>query len=566
LPSRHEAKRIANQERLLALGNAVERRAGGPAPSGRSESRGTPKRGKAPRSTARRWSTRLGLTAAVLALVVVIAGVADYYYLGSLINHKHVNFLQSGSGPENILMIGSTDRCAYKVQNPMYGICQNGVNGINSDIVMVLHLNPATGQAALLSIPRDTFIPNARTAVWGYANKIDAALLEGPSQLVDALEEDFGIPINHYVELNFSTFADVVNALGGVKMYFPVPVWDGNSGLHISFPGCYQLDGKHALQVVRARHLQIDFPGSSANFHNWPQESLSDIARIRRTHEFLRVLAAKIAANGLSNPITDQNLAASVIGSLQVDQNFSESHMIGLARTFANINISSLPQLTYPVASVVGGSYLYKGYYYGDVTFPMNPTGSAVLQKIFGVGPRTSTFNYKPLPANGSFAISVENGSNTPGQASTIQHGLSAQGFRVTSIGTRTPVGIANETVIWYGGAAPPAGGNWVNPGLEAAQAVARRLSGPVVLGYNPAEVTPGALVTVQTGNGLSVIPVPVATTAKTTTTVGATTNQSQNSNSSILEPTTPTSQGLQPWDPRPCSPGQRVYVDHSAA
>ena len=565
MTSRQEAKRIANQERLLALGEAVDRRAG--ETSGRARRSASPsKRAKraAPssRTATRRWSTRVGIGVLSLALVVAVGAVADYYYLGSLIHHKHVSHLQSGSGPENILLIGSTDRCALKVQKVAYGICQNGVTGINSDIVMVLHLNPATGAASLLSIPRDTFIPNART-IYGSANKIDAALVQGPSQLVNAIEEDFAIPINHYVELNFETFANVVDALGGVKMYFPTPVFDAESGLHISFPGCYELNGYHALQVVRARHLQIQTTPGNFNFRSWRQEGQSDIARIRRTHEFLRVLASKISANGLSNPVTDQSLASSVVGSLIVDQNFSESHMVGLAETFAHVNIGNINQLTYPVASVVGGTYLYKGYYYGDVEFPINPTGSSVLQTIFGAAANQDTFTYKPLPAHASFPITVENGSGTSGQAGVIAAGLRAQGFDVVGDGSRTPTGHYTETIVWYGGGAPPASGNWVNPGLQAAETVARRLGGPVTLGYDPAMVTPGALVTVQTGDAASVVPVPVATASTSTTTPASTTSQAT-SISPVLEPTTPTNQGLQPWDPRPCAPGERQYVDKS--
>ena len=104
-------------------------------------------------------------------------------------------------------MIGSTDRCALKVQNPAYGLCSQGVNGVNSDVVMILHLNPANHSLSILSIPRDLFVPNARS---DGANKIDAALYQGPDQLIDAIEEDFGIPIQHFVELNFDSFINVV--------------------------------------------------------------------------------------------------------------------------------------------------------------------------------------------------------------------------------------------------------------------------------------------------------------------------------------------------------------------
>ncbi len=124
-------------------------------------------------------------------------------------------------------------QCALSVQNPAYGLCSEGVTGVNSDVILILHLNPSKRTVSVLSIPRDLFVPNARATG---ANKIDAALYEGPSQLVAAIEEDFGIPIQHYVELNFDTFANVVDTLGGVSMYFPEPVFDAYSGLDIRRP------------------------------------------------------------------------------------------------------------------------------------------------------------------------------------------------------------------------------------------------------------------------------------------------------------------------------------------
>jgi LCP family protein required for cell wall assembly len=486
-----------------------------------------------------------------LVLVVILGVVADYYYLGSKINRIHVNNIQSANGPENILLVGSTDRCALKVQNKAYGLCQDGVNGINSDIVMIVHVNPANRTLALLSIPRDLFVPNARQTG---ANKIDAALYEGPSQLAAAIEEDFAIPINHYVELNFDTFANVVNALGGVYMYFPVPIFDAESGLNIAHPGCYLLNGYHALQVVRARHLQIQNVPTNHDFRTWPQEAQSDIARIRRTHEFLRVLAAKVASRGLGNPFTDQSIVSSVIGSLQVDQNFSENHMISLARDFATAKIATIPQLTYPVVEVQNGSLLYKGYYYGDVEFPIQPTGQMTLNTIFDVGTNQNSFNYGTLPSASSFKITVENGTNIAGQAATIASALTKKGFRIKSIGSRRPDGVANETTVFYGGPPPPANANWNSPSLAAAEKVLDQLSGPAILGYDPGEVTPGALVTVQTGNGLGVL----STIKKTTTTskkgTSAVTTTTTLAASGLYSTPTPTNQPLEPYDPRACN------------
>jgi len=541
-PQNSPGKNVPNGQRLEALGAAVNRRLAANNPRRASKTRVGPRRF--------RW-LRLAVFSLLGLIVVIVLGlVADYYYLGSKIHHTHITTLQSANGPENILLVGSTDRCALAVQNKAYGLCQDGVNGINSDIVMIVHVNPATRQLALLSIPRDLFVPNARQTG---ANKIDAALYEGPSQLATAIEEDFAIPINHYVELNFDTFANVVNALGGVYMYFPVPIFDAESGLNIPHPCCRLLDGYHALQVVRARHLQIQPNPTNHNFRSWPQEAQSDIARIRRTHEFLRVLAAKVASRGLGNPFTDQSIISSVIGSLQVDQNFSENHMISLAREFASANVATVPQLTYPVVEVQNGSLLYQGYYYGDVEFPSQPSGEQTLATVFDVGTNENSFTYKDLPPAKSFKVSVENGSNTTGQAAAIAGDLSRRGFTIQSIGTRKPNGVVNETVVYYGGSPPPLNANWTSPSLAAAQEVLRQLSGPAILGYDPGEVTPGATVTVQTGDGLGVI-APVTKTTTGSTKKHAVSTTTTTISNGVFSAPTPTNQPLEPYDPRACN------------
>ena len=211
---------------------------------------------------------RRGLRRAVLivgvVIVLVVAGLAVYNW--NLFREIHTvdvkGLTHAGSGAEkgteNILMVGSTDRCDLPKNDPLYQDCLTGHTGINSDVIMILHLVSATRQVSVLSIPRDTFVPNARA---DGANKIDAALFEGPSQLVAAIEDDFGVPIQHYVELNFASFANVVQAIGGVHMYFPEPVFDGQVGLLVRTPGCVYLNGGDALKLVRLRELQYKAPG-----------------------------------------------------------------------------------------------------------------------------------------------------------------------------------------------------------------------------------------------------------------------------------------------------------------
>jgi LCP family protein required for cell wall assembly len=546
------AEKIANHDRLIAMGEAVNQRHAKVArhrPKGR-----------------RRWLRRSLIAVGIVAVLIVGGVAADYFYLGSLVHKVKVNQLQTSSAAsENILLIGSTTRCGLKTQNAAYGTCAEGVTGVNSDIDMILHLDPATHSVSLLSIPRDTFVPNAR--IIG-ANKIDAALYEGPSQLITAIEEDFAIPINNYVELNFDTFANVVNALGGVKMYFPIPIYDAESDLNIEHPGCYDLDGFHALQLVRARHLQIQPAPSNHDPHTWPFEALSDLARIRRTHEFLRVLSAKVATRGLSNPLTDQSIMTAVLPSLTVDSGFSESKMVSLAETFAHTSIANVPQYTYPVSDVQTGSLLYQGYYYGDVVFPIQPNGVRAVDTIFDVKPGTDSFTGQALPSPSSVKLTVENGTGETNQAAQIANPLRAKGFDVLSTGDVTPDGPVSETIVWYGGPPPPANSDWTSPALAAAESVLNQLTGPAILGYDPHAVTPGATVTVQTGTSVTVIPTASTTTttkathakkSKSTTTTGPTTTTTaaeppgMNGNPDFTAPSA-VNQALQPWDPRACN------------
>ena len=181
-PESDASQTAANESGLAALGEEMHR-----SPSGRS--------GQLERHTKshRRRRRRNALLISLSVLLIVVVGAAGYaYYLAHNLKRVDVKGLSKAltsgkeEGTENILMVGSTSRCALKVQNPAYGLCQGSadsapVNGVNSDVIMILHADPIHHRLALLSIPRDLFIPNARA---DGANKIDAGLDEGLTQLV----------------------------------------------------------------------------------------------------------------------------------------------------------------------------------------------------------------------------------------------------------------------------------------------------------------------------------------------------------------------------------------------
>jgi LCP family protein required for cell wall assembly len=537
---------VANEERLVALGKSID--------------------ATRPRSSKRRRRLRRTLVASGLVVVLIVGGVGGYaWYLNHLVHRINVKGLTAGethgteSGTENILLVGSTDRCALKKQYIGYGICSQGVNGINSDVVMILHLNPNTHAVSILSIPRDLFVPNARTTG---ANKIDAALYQGPTQLVAAIQEDFGIPIQHYVELNFDSFASVVNALGGINMYFPEPVYDPDSDLDVTTVGCHHLNGFHALQVVRARHMVHKGPGvTSDDPANWTPEAQSDLARIRRDHEFLRVLATAVAKKGLSNPLTDRDIITGVAPDLTVDNGLSATHMLNLVLTYHSVNVNSAPQLTIPVLEDTFGSYQYEGGDYGDIEFPVQPNDQSVVNQFLGISASTNSMTGTPLPKPAQVTVSVANGTGVTNQAATTSAALGALGFHMTELGDTTPVGQEAETVVYYGSKSPSV--------VAAAQMVERSISGSVTLGYDPSMVLGGAEVTVDTGTSFSVnAPTPktpaTTTTTKTkgkgkgkggttTTTVAPTTTTTTSPSSGFAAPTS-ANEALEPWDPRSCT------------
>jgi LCP family protein required for cell wall assembly len=489
---------------------------------------------------------RGALIGVTVLLVVAIAGAGYVYYVTHDLNRVDVRGLNGTfttgqeAGTENILMVGSTSRCALAEQNPAYGLCSEGVNGVNSDVIMILHADTTHHRLALLSIPRDLFIPNARSAG---ANKVDAGLVDGISQVAGAIEEDLGIPIQHAVSLNFDQFANIVDALGGINMSFPISVFDKESGLNVHAARCVHLNGTQALQVVRARHLQYDTPGTaSTEAEYWPEEVLSDLARIRRDHEFLRVLAGAVAKQSLGDPITDLNLVNSVKADLTFDQSWSVNDMANLVLDFHSVNVNSVPQLILPVADVTDpegqdGDLVYQRGNYGQVEFPAHSQDQRVIDQVLGIGPTTDSMTGEPLSPPSSVTVSVLNGTGVGNQAADTASALSALGFDTVGVGDTTPVGDVVETVVYYGSRSTTT--------EAAAETVARSMSGSVVMAYDPSRVADGAQVTVVTGTQFAVNS--AATPASTPTTSAAA--------ATIASPSPPTS-NLEPWDPRACPAG----------
>ena len=472
--------------------------------------------------------------------MLVLAGATFGYgeYRNGQIHHiKVATVVSPGAGPENILLVGSTSRCALdNKQTGAFGSCAAGVTGVNSDVVMVLRLDAQNHRVSLLSIPRDTFIPNARP---GQANRIDSALAYGPTQVVQAVEQDFGIPINHFVELNFDGFQNIVKALGGLSMYFPNELKDADSGLSVLETGCVHLGAFQALAVVRARHLYYLKDGQ------WLYDGSGDLGRIVRVHEFLRVLAGAVSKKGLGNPFTDNALVGALAPQLTVDDGFGLQQMINLVLGFHGTNAAAVPESTLPVIVDSSFTYLYKGYNYGAIVFPSEPGARRAITAFMGA----------PLPGASlkpqQVSVAVTGGIGQPSATTTTVSQLQALGYRVVSGGESTPVGPVSETEVLY------------SPGyLAAGERVIESLHGAVALGAEPTKTA--AEVTVVTGSNFSVVAPSAPRQASGTTTassqiltsttlVSASTTASTSVISGPLEAPTPAKVALPSYDPRSC-------------
>jgi LCP family protein required for cell wall assembly len=403
----------------------------------------------------------------------------------------------SPTGTMNILLAGDNCRaCLNGQQANAFGTGAE-VGGGRSDVTMVLHLDLSTGKAALLSIPRDLFLPIPGT---DRANRIDAALNSGPKALVAQIEDDLGIPIDHYVSVNFDTFQSIVNDLGGIDMYFTDPVKDAQSALNVAATGCVHLNGFQALAVVRSRHLYYYQGGY------WHYDGFGDLSRIKRDHVFLQVMATAVEGQ-LTNPFKINSIVGTLAPQLEVDSGLSLSTMISLVREFRHLDPAGVPTYTLPVV-VDPNPYYYRGANYGDVVFPDYPADAQTIASFLGA----------PAPAASPAGVTVEvlNGTGAYNQAARTGTALAALGYSVTGASDTTHVGTPAETTVYYA------------PGHRAdAFGLAGRLSGLVAVGSLPAgtpgstaptaQVSPvtdpglgsGADLTVVTGTGFAVNPPP---------------------------------------------------------
>jgi len=378
----------------------------------------------------RTWGQRLAIAAGCLSTLGLMASAAGLGYvlrkaerlprveLGGILDEP----TQSG-GPENYLIVG-IDSAAGLPGNDPVRIGRDVT--LHSDTIMILRIDPESERAALLSLPRDLFVPIPGT---GTSRRINIAVEQGGAPLlIKTIGETFGIPINHYVQVDFASFRGLVDAIDGVPVYIPRPARDAQTGLDFPDPGCHMLNADEALAYVRSRHYQELIDG------RWVEDARSDLGRIARQQDFIRRALSRAIDRGARNPGTLDQLIDVGLSGVTVDSELTAGDIFDLGRKFRSFNPDSL--LTYAVSGT-----------------PDTVNGAAILR--LNEGPETeatlSIFRggaTAELPP-AAVRLTVRNGTGASRQGAEATAALQAVGFNATVSGDELGGG-ADGTVVRY--------------------------------------------------------------------------------------------------------------------
>ena len=246
---------------------------------------------------------------------------------------------RNAKDPINYLIIGTDSAATLDKSDPINTGREE--YGELADVIMVLRVDPRSGQAWLLSVPRDSLVPISPS---GRESKINSAL-NGPggaSDLIQTIKRNFGVSVDHYVQIDFRAFKQIVEVLGGVPAYFINPVRDANTGLLVEETGCTVLDRDQALAYARARHLEYQQPDGT-----WETDPRGDLGRIPRQQQFAKLLIHKALGNGIRNPGKALGVANSVIDVVKIDQQLSVQQLVDVGSQFRTFSSDQLK--TYPL-------------------------------------------------------------------------------------------------------------------------------------------------------------------------------------------------------------------------
>ncbi|MFJ8887567.1 LCP family protein [Streptomyces sp. NPDC102402] len=329
---------------------------------------------------------------------------------------------QGGHGM-NFLLVGTDGRDRItKAEKKKYRL--GGAPCHCTDTLMLVHLSADKQRASVVSLPRDSYaeLPAHTDGTTGKEHsahpvKLNAAYAEGgPTLTVRTVEQMTGVKIDHYLEVDFTSFMKTVDTLGGVEICTAKPLKDSYTGLDLA-AGTHRLDGGRSLQYVRSRHL----------------DGAADLGRMQRQQKFMAALVKQTTSSGvLMNPVKFQRVAASMLESVRADKGFGTEQMLELGKAMRGFTPASSEFASVPLEE--------KG-------FPVKGIGSTVKwdaaksKKMFQAlradrplaahlpkQPRATLVDVAPE----QIRVQVYNGTPKDGLGQEVDAGLRATGFNTT--------------------------------------------------------------------------------------------------------------------------------------
>ena len=357
----------------------------------------------------------------------------------------------TGTGATNFLIVGSDTRSFVQSQADKQAFTDKNTTTdgpARSDTMMVLHADGKNSY--VVSFPRDlqVNVPGLGT------QKINAAFNKGPQLVLDTLKADFNLDVQHYLEVNFKTFEDIVNAVGSVPVYFPHPARDQFSGLtDVWAAGCYHLDGGPALAYVRSRDLEYLIDGK------WQNASpRADLDRIQRQQDFIKKLGRIGVERALDDPLVARDLADQVIPNLTADPGFDRAAFNQLVQAFIGLSGGTggptFQTLPWEMGNSSGSFLLAKqpeadamlAILRGEAPIPTTTTAPAGTDGT-GTGTTTPT-GVRPIDVR----VKVLNASGVKNAAGDTSQKLSQLGF-VPGSADNDPRGIVDHSEVRYAAA-----------------------------------------------------------------------------------------------------------------
>ena len=325
-----------------------------------------------------------------------------------------------------------------------------GAAALRTDSIIVATINPQTGSAGMLSIPRDMAIraPVLNRTVkvntlygLGAFNKLPGG---GPGYLRDTLSEFLGYPIDYYVTVNFEGFKQVVDLIGGVDIDVTKEIYDDqypddNYGYEppVHFlPGRQHMDGATALKYARTRHADNDY------------------FRADRQQQVIMAIKERITQPGQMAALLPRlpGLAIAMANSVQTDMPVDKA--IALARQLDKVD---LQKITRVVIDQKMGTVVQNDPALGYVLTPDMNKVRAAATAVFAdapVGPSSEDAAREAVRTEAARII-VLNGTPEKGLAAKTQASLITNGFNVVTVGNADRVDYSDTWLVMHGNTTP---------------------------------------------------------------------------------------------------------------